>query len=324
MLTRAVIIITCVLAWAPSARAQSATPPRRAHHSLVYDEAAKQVLLTGGSTPVDGGRTFTFFNDTWIFDGASWKALGESGQKLSGAKLAFDTRRNRVVSFGGYTGASMPDLRRFDGTNWLVINQHPEMSAAEPGFVYDVRRDRFVAFGGSAGRGGALGGTWEFDHQQWRKVAIEGPSPRQGHVMVFDAGRNRVVLFGGMGSGGPGQTPPTYGDTWEYDGTTWKQVSTTGPGARNAAGAAFDSKRGVVVIFGGINADGFLGDTWSWDGTGWRKLSDTGPEPRAMGHLAYDRERDRIVLFGGRKGWPDGDLNDTWEWDGRSWRQVVR
>ena len=89
-------------------------------------------------------------------------------------------------------------------------------------------------------------------------------------------------------------------------------------------GATFDSKRGVVVIFGGVGPNGFHGDTWSWNGTSWSKLSDTGPEPRGMGYLVYDRHRDRIVLFGGRKGWPDGDLNDTWEWDGSSWRQVGR
>ena len=92
--------------------------------------------------------------------------------------------------------------------------------------------------------------------------------------------------------------------------------------ARNGAGATFDSRRGLVIVFGGAGPGGFLGDTWSWDGTAWRKLADTGPEPRVMGYLAYDRNRDRVVLFGGRKGWPDGDLNDTWEWDGVSWKKV--
>jgi hypothetical protein len=31
---------------------QSVTPPRRAHHSLVYDETNKRVMLWGGSTPL--------------------------------------------------------------------------------------------------------------------------------------------------------------------------------------------------------------------------------------------------------------------------------
>ena len=140
--------------------------------------------------------------------------------------------------------------------------------------------------------------------------------------MVYDAKRNRVVLFGGMGSAGGGAPPVTLGDTWEYDGSTWTRKEVTGPAARNGAGATYDARRGVVIVFGGAGPNGFFGDTWSWDGIKWRKLADTGPEPRGMGYIAYDKNRDRVVLFGGRKGWPDGDLNDTWEWDGTTWRKV--
>lgn len=303
---------------------QAPSPDRRAHHSLVYDDAHKSVLLFGGSTPLEGGNSFRFFNDTWAFDGRRWSKIGEAGQKLSGVQMAYDAKRNRVVSFGGYSGASLPDLRSFDGRDWLSIGQHPQLRAAEPGFVYDVSRDRFVTFGGSAGRGTALGETWEFDGTTWTRVAGDGPAPRQAHVMVYDSKRNRTIVFGGMGTGAPGQPPPTLSDTWEFDGTIWTQKQVAGPGARSGVGAAFDSKRGIVMIFGGVGANGFFGDTWSWDGSTWKKLSDAGPEPRGMGYLAYDRQRDRIVLFGGRKGWPDGDLNDTWEWDGSSWRLVAR
>ena len=321
-MTRRILLAALPLI-AVTAGAQSPAPPRRAHHSLVYDDAGKRVLLTGGSTPVDSGRSFVFFNDTWAFDGTRWTKLGEAGQRLSGAQLAYDTKLNRIMSFGGYADRmSLPDLRSFDGKDWLTTGQHPESRAAEPGFVYDSRRDRFVTFGGSAGRGSTLGDTWELTGTTWSKFAGASPPGRQGHVMVFDSKRNRVVVFGGAGSGGPGQPPPQFSDTWEFDGTTWTEKRASGPGPRGAAGAAFDSKRGVVLIFGGAGPQGFFGDTWSWDGSTWKKLADTGPEPRAMGYLAYDKVRDRMVLFGGRKGWPDGDLNDTWEWDGSKWTRV--
>jgi hypothetical protein len=321
-LTRSLALVTVV---AMPLVAQSTTPDKRGHHSLVYDEANKRVLLYGGSTPLDGGRSFAFFNDMWAFDGRAWTKSGESGDKRSGVGLVYDTKRNRIVSFGGYSGAaSLSDFRSFDGKDWLRINQHPEIRAAEAGFVYDTKRDRFVTFGGSPGQGSALGETWEYDNTSWHKVAGPGPGPRQGHVMVFDTKRNRVVLFGGSGIGSPGQPPPSLGDTWEYDGVSWKQVATSGPSPRGAAGGTFDAKRGVVIIFGGAGPDGFAGDTWSWDGSNWKKLADTGPEARAMGYIAYDKARDRVVLFGGRKGWPDGDLNDTWEWDGTAWKRVGR
>ena len=322
-MTRRLLVATLPLI-ATVAAAQSSTPPRRAHHSLVYDESGERVLLTGGSTPVDSGRSFVFFNDTWAFDGKRWTKLGEAGQRLSGARLAYDTKQNRLLSLGGYSdGRSLPHLRAFDGKDWLTTGAHPESGTAEPGFVYDSRRDRFVAFGGSAGRGSTLGSTWELAGTTWTRFAGESPPGRQAHAMVFDSKRNRIVVFGGIGAGVPGQPAPRLGDTWEFDGTTWTEKKVTGPGPRATAGAAFDSKRGIVVVFGGDNAQGFLGDTWSWDGSTWKKLSETGPEPRGMGYLAYDKVRDRIVLFGGRKGWPDGDLNDTWEWDGASWRPTL-
>lgn len=109
------------------------TPDKRAHHALGYDEARHRVLLTGGSTPLEGGRRFVFFNDLWAFDGAGWKQLPSSGSLLSGSRLAFDRARKRVVSFGGYDGRSLPDLRVLEGDRWRTIGQLTEMPAAEPG-----------------------------------------------------------------------------------------------------------------------------------------------------------------------------------------------
>jgi hypothetical protein len=319
MLARQVVLVAIT---ATQVAAQSTTPPRRAHHSLVYDDANKRVLLWGGSSPSENGNCCTFFNDLWAFDGTHWTSLGSTGSEASGVQLAWDSRQNRILGFGGYArGASSGDLRILANDAWTVLGKHPEVVAAEPGFAFDARRNRFITFGGSAGPGQAHGDTWEWDGTAWHKAPGSGPPARQGHVMVFDTKRSRLVVFGGAGTAAPGQPPGQLSDTWEYDGTSWRQLQVTGPSPRAAAGATFDSKRGEVVIFGGAARDGMLGDTWAWNGTAWRKLADTGPEPRAMGYLAYDSDRDRIVMFGGRKSWPN-DLNDTWEWDGSAWRQV--
>ncbi len=300
-------------------------PPKRAHHALVYDEAAGRVLLTGGSSPHVNGDCCAFFNDLWAFDGMRWIALQSSGDPMSGMRLAFDPSAGRVVSFGGYSNRrSRSDLRALDDGMWKALGQHDAMPAAEPGFVYGSRRHTFVAFGGSAGRGQAHADTWTFDGVRWNKIAAAGPPARQGHVMAFDDKRGRTVVFGGTGAATPPNPPPALGDTWEFDGQRWTQIDAgPGPSPRHSAGVAFDSRRGLVIIFGGMDASGFLADTWAWDGHAWVRLaqSPTGPEPRAMGYLAYDKKRDRVVLFGGRKGWPN-DLNDTWEWDGTSWRRV--
>ena len=112
-------------------------------------------------------------------------------------------------------------------------------------------------------------------------------------------------------------------EVWEYDGNHWKKniYNGIGPGPRSSAGYAYDSKRGLLIIFGGISNKVMKGDTWCWNGNEWKQLADTGPAPRAMGYMAYDKKRDRVIMFGGRLGWPN-DANDTWDWDGKDWREV--
>jgi hypothetical protein len=322
-----VVAIWSALPGLSSERAQSIAPPKRAHHALVYDGQRQRVLLTGGNVPVAGGASNASFNDLWEFDGTRWVALPSSGQEVWGMRLAFDSRRRRVVSFGGISNRrAMSDVRVLENDMWTTLGQHSDMPAAEAGFVYDSRREQFIAFGGTPGDGSAYGDTWEFAGSTWAKVASQGPPARQGHAMVFDERRGRTVIFGGTGPYRPDQSPPRLGDVWEFDGRRWSvKEFVDGPGPRTSPGAAYDSKRGVTVVFGGVDSSGFLGDLWAWTGTKWRKLADAssaGPVPRATGQLAYDQRRDRVVLFGGRNRWPDGDLNDTWEWDGAIWRRI--
>jgi hypothetical protein len=64
-------------------------------------------------------------------------------------------------------------------------------------------------------------------------------------MMTYDSVNNRAVLFGGS------TLSNRMGDTWEWNGTSWTQRSTSGPAAREGASMAFDSNRGVSVLFGG-------------------------------------------------------------------------
>src|SRR2546427_652082 len=89
------------------------------------------------------------------------------------------------------------------------------------------------------------------------------PEPRMGPAMAYDAARGRVVLFGGSGASGP------LGDTWEWDGTSWSQVPSSGPSVRSGHAMAYDTVRGHVVLFGGTlgHSGVYFGDTWQWNGT---------------------------------------------------------
>ena len=308
--------------------AQLSIPPARAHHAMIYDPDGARVLLVGGSTPVDGGKRFLFFNDLWSFDGKTWQQLQSSDSHRSGIALARSAGKGRILSFGGYSGAApFDDVRELDGGMWRVVGRNPAFAAAEAGFVFDERHNRFVAFGGAGSNGRAFGDTWAYDSAGWSQLPVSSPAPaaRQGHVMLYDIRRGRTIVFGGMASRTGGhERPPLLNDVWEFDGARWVERQAISPSPRSGAGAAYDSKRGITIVFGGDGDTGVLGDTWSYDGTTWRKLADTGPGPRAMGYIAYDAKRDRIVLFGGRKSYPDGDLNDTWEWDGAMWKRCAQ
>jgi len=146
------------------------------------------------------------------------------------------------------------------------------------------------------------------------------PGPRYGHEMVYDEAREVVVLFGGFG---PDGIPK--GDTWLWNGESWRLAADVGPPPRKWPAAAYDSHRGVVVLHGGREGEGrsglSLNDTWIWDGRRWKEIQVEGPTARDHHRAVYDRARDRVVLFGGWNG--DSLENDTWEWNGSRWQQVA-
>jgi hypothetical protein len=109
------------------------------------------------------------------------------------------------------------------------------------------------------------------------------------------------------------------GDTWEWDGTAWTERSTSGPAAHYSHSLAYDSARGVTVLYGGVTPDAssqIMGDTWEWDGTAWTERSESGPSFRYSHSLAYDSARAVTVLYGGvYRPTPDAVsqiMGDTW------------
>jgi hypothetical protein len=100
----------------------------------------------------------------------------------------------------------------------------------------------------------------------------------------------------------------------------WTQSHVNGPSPRRAHAMAYDSARGVTVLFGGLRDNGpSSGETWEWDGAAWALRQAIGPSPRYGHAMAYDSARAVTVLFGGMSGtYGDGE---TWEWNGTAWTQ---
>src|SRR5262245_809753 len=66
--------------------------------------------------------------------------------------------------------------------------------------------------------------------------------------------------------------------------------------SRSSHAMAYDSARGVTVVFGGIYADD---ETWEWSGQRWKLRASSGPSARYGHAMAYDSRRGVTVLFGG-------------------------
>lgn len=100
----------------------------------------------------------------------------------------------------------------------------------------------------------------------------------------------------------------------------WKERKDVGaPGHRYGHALAYDSDRGVTVLFGGENSKVitdpvFLDDTWEYDGTVWRRITIDGPVParRTRHAMCYDPVQRQVILFGGYG--EDGYFNDIWNY----------
>lgn len=85
---------------------------------------------------------------------------------------------------------------------------------------------------------------------------------------------------------------------------------------------AFDSARGVLVLFGGETdptSGNVSGEHWEYDGRSWtRRTFNPMPRPRRDHAMAFDSARNVVVLDGGVNG-QSSRLGDTWEFDGTAW-----
>lgn len=97
------------------------TPGARTRHRLAYDAARGVTVLFGGQ--IGGGRTAQYPSDTWTFDGRAWTRHDVPGPPPRWVHaMADDTRRERVVLFGGGLGAApfsrLADVWEWDGRSW--------------------------------------------------------------------------------------------------------------------------------------------------------------------------------------------------------------
>jgi len=193
----------------------AAGPDARAEAAIAYDRQRARIVLFGGYRRVAEGTKR--FGDTWEWDGKRWSMMARGGPSpRNSAAMTYDEKRRRVVLFGG-PGPSN-ETWEWDGRRWTRLETGDVPGRFNPAMVYDGARHEVVRFGGWTGKARASD-TSVLRSGRWVLLSGAAPPARNHSAMAYDRNRNRAVLFGGHDG------DKVFGDTWEWDGTTWTMVA---------------------------------------------------------------------------------------------------
>jgi N-acetylneuraminic acid mutarotase len=337
----------------PDLGSNGVRPPGRKSIDAVLAPTLNQLFVYGGDQ-----QPFTmalpaprqFVDDLWSYDWASgqWSMVatgvppGPRGQYAA----ALDSKRNRILYFGGRKGATATppltnEIWAYDPTakSWAQLMPTGTAPVARVGHrvAYDAAGDRLLMFGGdkadSFNAGDMLADFWELDFAAsadgaWKQIAATGgPSARRDVALAIDDAHKRLVVYGGASDFATYQ-----GDVLVFDLTagSWKNLNTgsNAPSARFAMKMVYDAPRDKFVMFGGhdLGTVGILNDLWTFQIdagaanatfaavlSGDTDLSIAGVDhnsPERREKHGLERVGDKLFLYGG--GGDCGPLDDTW------------
>ncbi len=284
---------------------------------------------------------FEYLNDNGHFVGTHTDTLRIDGVRYEneGSYYCLLVDTNQCYT----SEISLAATLRLRPAQWVLRSNSGPPPRYGHAMAYDNARSVTMLFGGGRlsddhSRNEDFGDLWEWNGAAWRQrttssvtsgwakaigtgywyPAYDVPVPRRQHAMAYDSNRHRLVMFGGRGD-----TPDGFdaflGDTWEWDGLAWQLRATNGPSTRVSHSMAYDTSRGVTVLYGGFGAVA-PGLVWEWNGNSWASNAPaTGPSPnysQDAAAMTYLESRHRI-FFG-----PTTDGFSTrffWNWNGSAW-----
>jgi len=193
-------------------RHATSPPPRGLNGAAAmgYDPVSKSVLLY--ISQPDG-------NQTWGWDGATWKELHpRTSPDVNTGVMAFDG--HRLLLFGPASGMLqgqvLTNTWAWDGTDWSLLSPAVRLPFSDSyAAAYDRAVGRLVAVVDYS----SSSETWIWDGASWSREHPEHePSARSGAVAWYDSRAHLVRLYGGLRVG---STSPL-GDIWGWDGNDWK------------------------------------------------------------------------------------------------------
>jgi hypothetical protein len=309
----------------------SDSPSARGSAAMAYNSSGGFLLLFGGkclpAPTCDSNNTWEYLSDFW-----AEIPLANPPSRYDGM-MAYDTADGYLVLFGGAPGSGCGtapvrlcnDTWKFSGGVWTNITPRISPPARwEAGMTYDGK-DGYVLLFGGLGISGYLADTWKFTRGVWTNITTSpSPLPRDGMGLAYDAADGYTLLFGGycpQCSGGHA------GDTWEFSGGSWTQVTpTASPSARNSMMMTYDTKDGYILMFGGDGcAPAFCtSETWKFVGGAWTNITTTpAPLGRYVAVMKYDSSAGYVILYGGCHALSSPcNLSDTWKFVSGLWTNI--
>lgn len=238
----------------------SIAPGPRARSAMAANPLSGEIVLYGG---IDGSGVQTPFaaDDTWAWDGTNWQQRTPMHTPGGRARhmMVYDLARQVTVLFGGRYNLYQPtqalaDTWEYDGIDWhhiVPVNSPPGLTDAA--MAYLAAQGKTVLFGGEDHSGVPRDETWTYDGADWQLIPITGPKPsaRTGARMEQILGRGVVMLTGGRDP----ITQVIQNDSWEFDGTAWRQLHAVYGGMyppRSDFAMAHDFLTDRITAFGGV------------------------------------------------------------------------
>jgi hypothetical protein len=246
-------------------------------------------------------------------------------------RMVYNVQSSELILFGGVTAVDsgtkkayrLDDTWQWTGARWIQrFPGHTPAARSAHVMVYDSNRAQIVMFSGR-GETADLGDTWVYRNSDWSQLSP--PNSATARFLAgaaFDPVRDRIVLFGGTQTSADGKTLTPIHDTWEFDGTTWKQIGGDGPTVSKPL-LAYDAPRNQVIM---LALDSTAkSKMFAYDGAAgkWNEVTPaTLPPCVNEGALAYQDSNQTLVYTGGVCTNATG-ADETYEWDGTTWNKVT-
>jgi hypothetical protein len=258
------------------------SPPGLVLHSAVYDPALQAVLVFGGTIQTAEANMNDRTGALGELSAETWLYRADSGwARLAASEVRPSPRAAHSAAFASDAGLMVV----FGGSDSAPVNCQRELVCSD-----SLLDDTWVLDPAS--------GAWSQRHPS------AGPTARIGAAMAYDAGAQRVILFGGNSGEGTWTGNIILDDTWAYDPVTdtWEdRAPATAPPGRIFGLMGYDPVSGRILLWGGASWENDA-VVWAYDyaANSWTSLGDRGaPSARWSAGAAYDTTLQGLVIAGG-------------------------